>query len=571
MRRTLSLAVGLAFLGATGAWADARLSARLDAGTAAEVQRLVDAARADGLPTEPLISKALEGEAKGASPERIVAAVRAQSAALGEARAALGTTSSEAEMVAGAGALLAGVPRDSLARLRETRPGKPLVVPLVVLSDLMARRVPGDAAVTTVIAVTRAGARDADLLRLRERVERDIAGGMTPANAALMRARRWVPGLRPSDEARRPPVGGTGTMQRIGTTATPAASSHETSVRVVSALGSVAGGASLAGGAQRYGSRADGALRLGLTPGLTLEANTALLALDRVDPAERRLLRSGARLRAGGPLAGAWLGGSLERSLAEASGPGSLQIGLGAWANPGEFDLGLSIEQTNEHARVTTVLPPERSTFGDSLAPRSLLRFDDRLVRSTSAVFSARWGHGRIGVGSVAGVTVNRYISPRRWMQTTFDVAMRPGLAFYATVGSPGPRWLALEPGIERSASLGLRLRSEITGAGAAGAEAFDLRPDAPEFTIRHFGDDWYVIEVRVRAAGPVEVMGDFSGWEPRALRHLTRNRWALAIRLQPGVHQIQVRSDGGAWSVPKDLPTASDGFSGDVGVFVAR
>src|SRR6185503_11382180 len=106
-------------------------------------------------------------------------------------------------------------------------------------------------------------------------------------------------------------------------------------------------------------------------------------------------------------------------------------------------------------------------------------------------------------VGSVAGVTVNRYITPRRWMQTTFDVAMRPGLAFYATVGSPGPRWLSLEPGIERSASLGLRLRSEINGAAA---EPFDLRPDAPEFTIRHFGEDWYVIEVRVRAAGPVEV-----------------------------------------------------------------
>lgn len=570
MVATMSAALGIG--GAANAWAnpDARLAARLDAATAGEVQRLVDAARADGLPTEPLVSKALEGEAKGAPPERIVAAVRAQSAALGEARTALGASSSEAEMVAGAGALLSGVPADSLARLRGTRPGKPLVVPLVVLADLMARKVPGDAAVTAVIAVTRAGARDADLLRLRERVERDIARGMTPANAALTRARRWAPGLRPGDDPRRAPVGKSGASQRIETIATP---THETSMRVVSAEGSVAGGASLAGGAQKYGSRADGALRVGLSPRLTLEARTALLALDRVDPAERRLMRSGARVRAGGELCGAWLGAALERSLAENEGPGSLQVGLGAWANPGDLELALSIEQTNEHARIATALPGDRSpnpavdTTRAALAG-SMVGYEERLVRSTSAFLSARWEHGRIGVGSVAGVTVNQYISPRRWMQTSFDVMVKPRLALYATVGSSAPRWLALEPGIERSASLGLRLRSEITPVGA---EAFDRRPEAPEFSIRHLGEDWYVIEVRIRAAGPVEVMGDFSGWEPRPLRRLTGSRWALAVRMPPGVHQVQVRVDGGMWSVPGDLPSASDGFSGDVGVFVAR
>lgn len=563
MRPALLLA-GLALLGATGAWADPRLSARLDAGAAAEVQQLVDAARADGLPTEPLISKALEGDAKGASSERIVAAVRAQSAALGEARTALGVASTEAELVAGAGALLAGVPRDSLARLRATRPGKPLVVPLVVIADLMARRVPGDAAATAVIAVTRAGARDADLLRLRERVERDIAGGMTPATAALSRARRWAPRLRPTDDARRP--GGSGTTQRLSTVAT---ATHQASLPVVSAAGSVVGGASLSGGAQRYGSRADGALRLGLTPRINLEAHTALLALDRVDPAERRLLRSGARLRAGGPLGGMWLGASLERSLVETGGPGSLQVGLGAWANPGDLDLALAIEQTNEHARVATVLPSDRvpAPLADTLIAPSV-RFDERLVRSTSAFLSARWEHGRIGVGSVAGVTVNRYIGPRRWMQTSLDVAVRPRIALYATVGSTAPRWLALEPGIERRASLGLRLRSEIA---AAGVEAPEVRSRAPEFALRHLGEDWYVIEVRVRGLGPVEVMGDFSGWEPRALRHVTGHRWALAMQLTPGVHQVQVRVDGGMWSVPRDLPAASDGFNGDVGVFVAR
>lgn len=206
MRRLIALPALLALLGPVPGLADPRLAARLDVVTTAEVERLVDIARSEGLPTGLLVSKALEGEAKGASSERIVAVLRAQLAALGEARTALGMKSSESELVAGAGALLAGVPRDSLARLRETRPGKPLVIPLVVLADLVARKVPGQVAASAVLAVSRAGAGDAELLRMRERVERDIAGGMAPANAALTRARKWAPGLRWLGEDRRPSV-----------------------------------------------------------------------------------------------------------------------------------------------------------------------------------------------------------------------------------------------------------------------------------------------------------------------------------------------------------------------------
>ena len=211
MKLLPAMALSLGLLISVEATADPRLDARLDPATATEVKRLLGEARADSLPTEPLVSKALEGEAKRAPAARIVAAVRAQLAALGEARAALGTASSEAELVAGAGALMAGVPRDSIARLRATRPGKPIVIPLVVLADLVARRVPGEAAATAVLAVARAGAADADLLRMRERVERDIAGGMSPADAAYARARRWAPALRMPGEDRGPPARRTGT------------------------------------------------------------------------------------------------------------------------------------------------------------------------------------------------------------------------------------------------------------------------------------------------------------------------------------------------------------------------
>lgn len=183
--------------------ADPRLAARLDPQTAAGVQQLVDDALSRHLPTEPLISKALEGAAKGAPAERILAAVRAQATGLGEARAALGDSSSEPEIVAGAGALLAGVPRDSLIRLRATRAGRPLLVPLVVLADLVTRKVPTGAAASAILTASRSGARDADLLRMRERVERDIAAGVSPAAAAMFRARGITPPAGALRERRR--------------------------------------------------------------------------------------------------------------------------------------------------------------------------------------------------------------------------------------------------------------------------------------------------------------------------------------------------------------------------------
>lgn len=179
---------------ASVAWAaDPRLVARLGPATADEVQKVVDDAAAQGLPAAPLVSKALEGSAKHAAPERIVAAVRAQAVAMGESRAALGDSSSEAEIVAGAGALLAGVPRDSLARLRVLRPHQPLVVPLVVMADLVTRSVPAGAAAQAVLIASRARVRDSDLLDLRKRIENDIAGGALPAEAAIVRSRDLRP------------------------------------------------------------------------------------------------------------------------------------------------------------------------------------------------------------------------------------------------------------------------------------------------------------------------------------------------------------------------------------------
>lgn len=168
---------------------DPRLAGRLDPETAAAVARVVDEARTAGLPTEPLVAKALEGATKHAKGDRIVAAVRHYATALGGSRAALGEGSSESEIVAGASALLAGIPGDTLVQLRAARPRQSLTIPLVVLADLVARKVPAGTASAAVLGASRAGIRDADFLRLRERIEHDIRAGASPDAATLGRAR----------------------------------------------------------------------------------------------------------------------------------------------------------------------------------------------------------------------------------------------------------------------------------------------------------------------------------------------------------------------------------------------
>jgi len=169
---------------------DRRLDGRLDAETRRAVLALVDSARAAGLPTEPLIQKALEGESKGADGARIIAAVRALLDRLHAARAALGRTAGDAELVAGAAALYVGVTADRLERLRNTNSGAPLTLALVALADLVQRGVPPDTAATAIEALARARSGEAEYRMLRALVDQDIRSGAAPAAAALERARR---------------------------------------------------------------------------------------------------------------------------------------------------------------------------------------------------------------------------------------------------------------------------------------------------------------------------------------------------------------------------------------------
>ncbi len=173
MRRVIILlAVGL-LLGSPAAAAaqDPRLEARLDSATRVRVEAALASARDEGLPTEPLVQKALEGASKGAPGPRIVDAVGTVLADLRRARQALGVAAAEDELVAAAAALRAGATPSMIGEMRRVAPHGAVAVPLAVFTDLVAGGMGTEAAWRSVADLARKGGDDEAFLRLRDRLE----------------------------------------------------------------------------------------------------------------------------------------------------------------------------------------------------------------------------------------------------------------------------------------------------------------------------------------------------------------------------------------------------------------
>lgn len=164
--------------------ADERLGSRLDASTRDQVVALVDSLKSEGLPTEPIIDRALEGASKRAEGSRIVAVVRGYAGHLRVARSVLGPASTPREIVAGANALKAGIKTEELQRVRAARDGIRYAVAFDVLTGLKNRSVPNDTAVRVIASLVKLAANDQQYVTLLDQIESAIAAGMPPAVAA---------------------------------------------------------------------------------------------------------------------------------------------------------------------------------------------------------------------------------------------------------------------------------------------------------------------------------------------------------------------------------------------------
>jgi hypothetical protein len=90
-------------------------------------------------------------------------------------------------------------------------------------------------------------------------------------------------------------------------------------------------------------------------------------------------------------------------------------------------------------------------------------------------------------------------------------------------------------------------------------------------FDVRSAGESQQTLLLRVGGVERVEVMGDFTAWEPKLLARVGRDRWEITLPITPGIHQINIRVDNGKWRPPPGTPTMRDGFNGEVGILVVQ
>ncbi|HEY0928818.1 MAG TPA: hypothetical protein VGE27_02770 [Gemmatimonas sp.] len=160
-----------------------------DVDARAAIRTLIADAAAKGLPTSPLVTKVREGIAKRATPDRIRNATSLLAERMTKASAALAPTRSAEELAAGADALQAGVPASTLRDMRKLWPGKPLTVPLGVLSEMVASGVSQSIATRRVRDLLLKGATSAQFASMGTDVRNDIASGLAPDAAMELRSK----------------------------------------------------------------------------------------------------------------------------------------------------------------------------------------------------------------------------------------------------------------------------------------------------------------------------------------------------------------------------------------------
>ena len=180
---------------------DPRLSNRLDAPTRKALSAIVDSARAQGIPVEPLMEKVYQGLAMGADGSRIVVAVRSLTFEMGNAHRVLGAVATTDELKAAASAVHAGVPAVELGKMKkQSGLRRSLTLPFTVLADIVSRGVPVSAATNAIKSLVGAGAKDKDISDFQRNVSVDIEKGAQPAAAAETRAKgAVVPSPKPEN------------------------------------------------------------------------------------------------------------------------------------------------------------------------------------------------------------------------------------------------------------------------------------------------------------------------------------------------------------------------------------
>ena len=181
---------------------------------------------------------------------------------------------------------------------------------------------------------------------------------------------------------------------------------------------------------------------------------------------------------------------------------------------------------------------------------------------------AAGWRHetGAVSVGVSGGLRFQSSSGPDTddWELLDATVWFAPHAAFVVSAGrtltdfvrgTPRTTWFGASIRFSPSRHLSLARRA---------------RPDnsMPRLVVTRINAERVAIEITASNAKRVELMADFTDWQPVLLERAREGAaWRIERAISPGLHRISLRVDGGTWVAPSNLPRADAGAETGVGL----
>lgn len=255
------------------------------------------------------------------------------------------------------------------------------------------------------------------------------------------------------------------------------------------------------------------------------------------------------RVHVTGPRGGAWAGGVTGRSFLGGESTSAHEVALGVWTVRSGLAIGATATRTWFAELAYTDIVARAHWVG------AFLELDGSAGTRTWVTGIAGGAYGELGMR----VPVSDHLAVAvRGGSYPSDPVRGAIAASYASVG------LHLRMSSGRPSEWPV-LRDAL--ARAYGEASADVA--TPRLLVEWAPDGLRRLEVVAPGASAVEITGDFTDWEPVALRRLDRETFAITLRIVPGAHRLAVRLDGGPWLVPGGVRAEEDGFGGTVGVVV--
>jgi hypothetical protein len=280
---------------------------------------------------------------------------------------------------------------------------------------------------------------------------------------------------------------------------------------------------------------------------------------------------------------GAWLGGGVARPWRVMVVSSVDLLNGGAWIDIGSATLtttvtSFSFTKVAEDASGGSIgLCPTVETLGlgsvaspdPALAASSSCQHRSNV---TDATVAGRWTLDRFELVGEAGHRMGQGTDVMRdsryWASATMTMWVAPRAAIVAG-GGRQPSSPARGIPSRTFGTLGMVL--SYLSPSRNGVPLSPATVMVRTFDASAAGDGMQKFTVRVGGVESVDVAGDFSDWGPLTMVRRGRDLWELTVPISSGLHQINIRTDGGKWVAPPGLPTTKDMFNGEVGIMIIK